>query len=232
MKIVKEYDFTTMTTLHPDWTVAVGEKWANKELQQYTDERDTLFFDDGLVLQAVKDGEIIKSARIHTKNKFFYRYGKIDIVAKIPSGIGTWPALWMMSNESKYGHWPKSGEIDIMEHSLKNPEELFFCLHTEAYNHRGKEQYYTIKRFPNILEGFHKFSLLWTEDKITYYVDDQEVVTYQKGENGKDATHKGWPFDEDFYLIMNLAIGGTFGGKVDMSCFPQQFIIKSVKIYQ
>ena len=120
-----------------------------------------------------------------------------------------------------------------MEHTANNLNRLFFCLHTEKYNHRKpKEQYYKADIFPGITNDFHKFGLLWEEDKIVYYVDDVEVARYKKGENGKDSSHEGWPFIHDYYLILNLAIGGTFGGKVDETMFPQQFIIKNVKVFQ
>jgi beta-glucanase (GH16 family) len=234
MKLIKQYDFTKMTRLDPDWNVAVGEKWANNELQQYVHDSDHIFFDNGLVLQATKDEDgIIKSARIHTKDNFFFKYGKIDVTAKVPSGKGTWPAIWMMPNDPQYGGWPKSGEIDIMEYAANKKDELFFCLHTEAYNHRKpKEQYYSSDIFPNIADDFHVFSLLWEEDKIVYYVDHVEVARYNRGEKRKDASHKGWPFIHEFYLILNLAIGGMFGGTVDPEMFPQQFIIKDITVYQ
>ncbi len=234
MKLIKHYDFTSMTELSDDWNVAVGEKWANKELQQYVNDDKHIFFSDGLVLQAtLDDDDIIRSARIHTRDNFHFTYGKIEAVAKIPSGKGTWPAIWMMPNENKYGHWPRSGEIDIMEHTANNLDRLFFCLHTEKYNHRRpKEQYYTADIFPGITKDFHTFGLDWKEDEIIYFVDHKEVARYQRGENGKDSGHAGWPFNHPYYLILNLAIGGTFGGDVDYDMFPQQFIIKDIKIWQ
>lgn len=233
MKLIQEYDFTKMTTLPNDWTVAVGEKWANNEVQQYVNDSDHLYFDNGLVLQATYDGSVVKSARIHTRDKFYFTYGRIDTVAKIPKGKGTWPAIWMMPNNPQYGHWPKSGEIDIMEHTAQNLDKLFFCLHTETYNHRNKkQQYYSTQDFPGITDDFHMFSLIWEEGKMTYLVDDIEVAVYTRGENGKDESVKGWPFIHNYFLILNLAIGGMFGGTVDYTTFPQQFIIQSVRVYQ
>jgi beta-glucanase (GH16 family) len=233
MKLIKHFDFTSMTHLDPkDWNIEVGEKWANNEAQQYTDDPKNIFFDDGLHIKATLNDGIIESGRINTKNKFYFKYGKIDIVAKVPKGKGTWPALWMMPQNNTFGHWPKSGEIDIMEHCGKNLDELFLCIHTEKYNHRRQEQYYRSVKIPNLSDDFHTFSLLWNKDSITYYLDEKELAHYQKGEQGKDDSHHGWPFDEDFYFIINLAMGGTFGGEIDMDCFPQEFIVKDVKIYQ
>lgn len=232
MKLIKHYDFSTSTSLDSDWNVQVGEKWANHELQQYVSSKENLYFDNGLVLKATIENNIIKSARINTKNNFKFKYGKIDIIAKVPSGKGTWPAIWMMSQDNIHGHWPKSGEIDIMEYAANRLDELFFCIHTEAYNHRKEEQYYFTKIFPNVADDFHKYSLEWNKNEIIYFVDDKKVTQYTKGEDNKDTSWKGWPFDEEYYLILNLAIGGMFGGEVDRNCLPQEFIIKDVKVYQ
>jgi len=137
-----------------------------------------------------------------------------------------------MSEESKFGHWPKSGEIDLMEHVGRNLDNVFFCLHTEAHNHRSGNYYYTEYQEVGLSDNINTFSLLWEENAITYFLNDKEIVKYEKGKNGFDPTHKGWPFNEDFYLIINMALGGGLGGPIDDSCFPQKFIIKDIKIYQ
>ncbi len=233
MKLHKHFDFKHATELDRSiWNVEVGEKWANNEIQHYVDSEENLYFDNGLVIKATKHGDVIRSSRINTRDKFFFKHGKIDIIAKVPSGKGTWPALWMMPQDRRYGGWPKSGEIDIMEYTGNRPNKVFFSLHTEAYNHRVKENYETMLELKDIPNQFHKYSLLWEEDKMTYFVDDEEVVSYTRGQEGKDTSHKGWPFNESFYLIMNLAIGGGLGGKVDFDCFPQKFVIQDIKVYQ
>jgi beta-glucanase (GH16 family) len=231
MKTILDLDFTKMNSLPRDvFNVAVGEKWANKELQQYVDDEKHLYFEDGLVINATYEDGIYESVRLNTKEKFMFQYGRVDIVAKVPKGKGTWPALWMMSSDNRYGHWPKSGEIDILEHVGRDLDKVIMCLHTELYNHRKGSEYYYDTVIPGLSEGFHTYSLDWTEDSITYYVDDQLYASYKKGENGKNTSHEGWPFDHPFYIIMNLAIGGMLGGDVDETCFPQQFIIKSLKV--
>ena len=237
MKLIKHYDFTNDKEINrEEWNISVGEKWANNEAQQYVDSINNLYFDEGLHIRATLEDGIIKSSRINTKHKFSFKYGKIDLIAKVPKGKGTWPALWMMPEESLYGGWPKSGEIDIMEHCGNNLNELFLCLHTEKYNHRDnpnrEEQYDTRFNIPDLSDKFHKFSLLWEENAITYYLNDKQMVRYERGENGRDGSIKGWPFDQNFYLLINLAMGGTFGGEIDMDSFPQEFIVKDVKIYQ
>ncbi len=232
MKKKLSIDFRKTPRLDPEiWNIAVGEKWANNEAQQYTDLKENIFFNDqGLVLQATLRDNIIRSARIHTKDKFYFQYGKGEIVAKVPSGKGTWPALWMMPQFNEYGRWPRSGEIDIMEHTGNQKDLLYLCIHTEKYNHIRKDQYfYTVKK-DNIADQFHTYGFEWTENEITYYIDGVKEHTYVRGEDDKDSSHEGWPFDQPFYLIMNLAIGGTLGGEIDMNMFPQQFVIQSIHI--
>lgn len=234
MKTLLEIDFTKINELPRDiFNVQVGDKWANRELQYYVDDSSHISFSsEGLIIIATYENNIYKSARINTKGKFSFLYGQIDFVAKLPLGKGTWPALWMMSEDNRYGYWPKSGEIDIMEHVGKEPGKLILCIHTEKYNHRNKEQYYTDINVPEITEGFHKYSLNWTQDEIIYLLDDKEVVRYQKGFKNFDSSHEGWPFDHPYYFLINLAIGGMLGGEPDPNVFPQEFIIKSVKVTQ
>ncbi|MFW5894947.1 MAG: glycoside hydrolase family 16 protein [Bacillota bacterium] len=235
MKLIKHFDFTNMTHLdRRDWTIAVGEKWPNKEIQHYVDKPTSLYFDEnGLNIRAVmNDAGVYESARIHTKGRFFFQYGKIDIVAKVPKARGSWPALWLMSNDNRYGHWPRSGEIDIMEHVGNELDKLYLCIHTEAYNHTRNEQYFTTIEREGLSDAFNKFSLLWEADAITYYLNDQQVAKYKRGEAGKDATHKGWPFDHPFYLIVNQAVGGVLGGEVADEDFPATFTVRDIKVYQ
>ncbi|MBN2504871.1 MAG: glycoside hydrolase family 16 protein [Bacilli bacterium] len=233
MRKLLDLDFTKITTFPRDiFNVSVGEKWANKELQRYVDDTNHLYLDQGLVLQATYDEGTYTSARINTKGKFSFLYGKIDIVAKLPEGRGTWPALWMMSETEKYGRWPRSGEIDIMEHVGNELDEIYMCLHTAKYNHREDRQYFHKSVFKGISKGFHKYSLLWQSDKITYLIDDLEVKVYVRGMDDYDSSAEGWPFDEPFYLIINLAIGGMLGGVPEPSDYPQKFVIKSIVVTQ
>jgi len=229
----KHYDFTKMSEFpRDDFNIRVGEKWANGELQQYVDSSDNLFlFDEGLVMRATLDSGIYRSARIDTRDKFAFKYGKIEFTAKLPTGKGTWPALWLMSQEQRYGHWPKSGEIDVMEHVGRDNDMVFLCLHSETYNHTNDEQYYYETRIPGLTTGFHRYAVDWYPDRIAYYIDDAHMITYHKTDKA-DQSHKGWPFDQEFFIIMNLAIGGKFGGSVDDSIFPQEFIVSEIKVYE
>ena len=231
-KLIKHYDFTKMSSLDKfEWNIAVGEKWANEELQHYVDDEQHIFFQNGLVLRATYKDGVYESARINTRDKFSFKYGKVEITAKVPKGRGTWPALWMLSQENRYGRWPMSGEIDIMEHVGRNEDNIFMCLHTETYNHRRSAQYYFENKIVDATKEFHVYSIDWDENNIIYYIDGVEQVHYNKYDK-EDHSHSGWPFDQEFFLIMNLAIGGKFGGLVDNNIFPVDFIIKDIKVYQ
>ena len=235
MKLLKHFDFSKDIELDKtSWNVEVGEKWANNEFQHYVDKKENLFFKDGLVINGTFKNGVYESSRINTKGKFFFKYGRIDVIAKVPSGKGTWPAVWMMPEESKYGHWPRSGEIDILEHIGNDIDNAFLCLHTKTHNHRNRRnlQYHTDYTLTGMTENFHTYSIDWNENSITYIIDDLEIVKYTKGQPGYDPSPAGWPFDENFYIILNLALGGGKGGPIDNDSFPQQFIIKDIKIFQ
>ena len=233
-----------------------GGGWGNSERQYYTDKAANASMDGSgrLVITANRIsneyaeqiGEVpgtedilnrcsecqFTSARMKTARNLSFQYGRIEARIKMPQGVGTWPALWLMPVENKFGHWPRSGEIDLMEHVGRDLDTLFFCLHTEDYNHTKDTDYKKVIHIPGLTDDFHKFGLEWKEGSITYFLDDKEMVKYTKGEDGKTTSPSGWPFDEHFYLIINLAIGGKFGGEVDPSCLPQEFIVKDIKIYK
>lgn len=231
-KLIMHFDFRNDSKLDDKfWNIQTGKKWSNQELQHYVDKPKNIFFDKGLHIKATKVKDYYESGRINTRGKFSFKYGRIEVIAKVPAGKGTWPAIWLMSETSPYGHWPKSGEIDIMEHVGRRINYAFLCLHTEAYNHTRGEQYYAEVKLENATTEFHKYGIVWDEESITYVIDDKEIVKYNKADK-EDQTHKGWPFDHEYFLILNLAIGGKFGGEVDDSIFPQEFIIKDVKVFQ
>lgn len=234
MKRIASFDFTSMNQLDRSvFHVRVGKKWFNNEEQQYTDASDTHFFtEQGLVLQAVEKNGVIESARIDTQDSLTLKYGRVEFVAAVPSGVGTWPALWLLPNDDVYGSWPKSGEIDIMEHIGRRPGVLYYSLHTELYNWQ-KQEYYTYELHQSeVTETFHQYAIDWHPDRIVFELDGNEVVTFRKGEFGRDTSHKGWPFDQPFFILMNLAIGGNLGGPVDRSALPQQFVIQSLNVYE
>jgi beta-glucanase (GH16 family) len=223
------------------WSYDVGgHGWGNNELQFYTENRlENARVEDGhLVIEARQEsvgGRGYSSARLVTKGKGDWQYGRFEARAKLPSGRGTWPAIWMLPTEWRYGGWPESGEIDIMEHVGYNPDVIHSTVHTGAYNHlrgtqRGDTLYVATAR-----SDFHVYAVEWTEREIRGYVDDTRYFTFEnERRTDEDATHMEWPFDQPFHLLLNIAVGGNWGGAegVDNTIWPQQLVVDYVRVYQ
>ena len=218
-------------------------EWGNKEDQFYTDNIRNANVKDGILrINALlkKSTELVNgspkeknytSARLATQGKGDWLYGKFVIRAKLPTGRGTWPAIWMMPSHSKYGGWPSCGEIDIMENVGYDPNVVISTVHTEAYNHKQGTQKDGKVTLETVNTEFHDYSLVWDENQWSAYVDDTHVFTYKKEEN---ADYKVWPFDQEFYLILNLAIGGGWAGSqgIDDSLFPHTLEVDYVRVYK
>ncbi len=209
--------------------------WGNNEAQYYTQDAKNVRVENGnLVIEALQDslgGKAYTSTRIVSKFKGDWRYGRIEVKAKLPRGKGTWPAIWMLSTDWKYGGWPASGEIDIMEHVGYDPGVIHGTVHTESYNHgigTQKEGKITVE---DAMDAFHVYAVDWTKDKMDFFVDDKLYHTVTRDPN---EDFKGWPFDQRFHLIMNIAAGGNWGGKegIDDSIWPQRMEIDYVRVYQ
>jgi len=220
------------------WNFEIGTGdwgWGNNEAQYYTNDPENAYIEDGnLIIQAVHEnygGMNYTSARLTTKNKGDWRYGKFEIRAKLPTGIGTWPAIWMLPTDWVYGGWPESGEIDIMEHVGYNPNWIHGTIHTDAYNHMDGTQLGGQIHINDASSNFHIYSIVWSDESIKWYVDDIQFYDFYNDQQDDFTT---WPFNQDFHLILNLAIGGTWGGQqgIDDSAFPAQFKIDYVKIYE
>lgn len=200
--------------------------WGNDELQLYTKNNHELK-DGMLIITANKEDSIYTSARITTKAKKEFQYGRIEIKAKLPLGKGLWPAFWMLGSNIDELEWPLCGEIDILEYVGKEPNKIFTSLHTK--DSHGNTINTKKTRIEGIEEGFHVYMAEWTKDKIEFYVDGKLLYTFSP----EHKTEETWPFDQPFYMLINLAIGGGFGGpEVDDAIFPQQFIIDYVRVYQ
>lgn len=209
--------------------------WGNNELQHYTDsDSANAWVEDGILhIKALKKQHANKeftSARLTTQNKGDWTYGRFEIRAKLPTGRGLWPAIWMMPSKSEYGEWPESGEIDIMENVGYNPDTIFATAHTKTYNHIINTEKTKGIFFPDSYKDFHVYTLEWDADKYSVYVDDRHIFTF----NNERTGHKEWPFDKDFHLILNLAVGGNWGGQhgVDHSIFPKELLVDYVRVYQ
>lgn len=211
--------------------------WGNGEAQCYTKGKlENARVEDGrLILEARRDGAYKRpytSARIKSKGKGYWTYARVEVCAKLPSGRGVWPAIWMLSEKWNYGKefWPDNGEIDIMESVGYNPSLIHGTVHTAKHNIRRGDPKKGKINIPDAATAFHVYAIEWYPDRISFFVDNQKYFTFFRQ---KDTWHF-WPFNHDFYLIMNLAIGGSWGGKrgIDNDIFPQRFEIDYVRVYQ
>jgi beta-glucanase (GH16 family) len=209
--------------------------WGNNELEYYTNDRKNVRVENGhLIVEAHKetrDGKPYTSARIKTKGKGDWTYGRFETRAKLPKGKGTWPAIWMMPSSRRYGGWPACGEIDIMEHVGYDPGVVHSTIHTELYNHnKGTQKEKTIT-VADAQETFHVYVLEWDENTLRFFVDDKLFHTIKRNPN---EDFKGWPFDQPFHIILNVAVGGNWGAKmgVDENIWPQRMVVDYVRVYQ
>ena len=231
--------------------------WGNGELQYYTREPDNAFLQDGqLHIRAIKEsfqGCGYTSARLKTRKKdgselFCRKYGRFEIRAKLPTGRGVWPALWMLPQDEKYGGWAASGEIDILEARGQEPSQILGTLHFGGKWPANTEvsHTYTLPDGGTIAD-FHDYALEWDPGEIRWYVDGQQFATQafwwssdktDRNEGAKPASEaelNPWPapFDRPFYLVMNVAVGGKFLGNPDKTTqFPAEMVVDYVRVYE
>ncbi len=212
-----------------------GHGFGNNELQYYTaNDTSTAWVDKGkLTITANKQkfqNSEYTSARLVTSDKAEWQYGRIEVRAKLPSGRGTWPAIWMLGHDLKEVGWPKCGEIDIMEHVGYEPDSIFCAIHTQAYNHIKRTQKSGRIFIDNPYNAFNVYALEWDSEKMIFLVNEDVVLTVENEFKGTDE----WPFDKPYYLILNIAVGGNWGGRkgVDDSIFPAKMEIDYVRVFQ
>jgi beta-glucanase (GH16 family) len=214
-----------------------GNGWGNNELEYYTDKRtENARIENGkLVIEARKEaykGSNYTSARLLTKGIAEWKYGRIEAMAKLPKGVGTWPAVWMLGKNIPSAGWPRCGELDIMEHVGFDEGVVHGTIHCEAYNHNKGTQKGDQISVKNVTNDFHLYAIEWTASQIDFFVDDQKYYSVQKSVLG--STEAQWPFDQPFFLILNVAVGGGWGGQkgVDESIWPQRMEVDYVRVYQ
>eukprot|EP00441_Pelagodinium_beii_P027089 CAMPEP_0197660802 /NCGR_PEP_ID=MMETSP1338-20131121/51068_1 /TAXON_ID=43686 ORGANISM="Pelagodinium beii, Strain RCC1491" /NCGR_SAMPLE_ID=MMETSP1338 /ASSEMBLY_ACC=CAM_ASM_000754 /LENGTH=402 /DNA_ID=CAMNT_0043238229 /DNA_START=90 /DNA_END=1295 /DNA_ORIENTATION=- len=214
-----EFDYTGP----PDpskWTFDIGgHGWGNNELQHYTNRDLNAWVSDGcLQIRAVREdfeGKQYTSSRLLTKGKADWQYGRVEARALLPSGRGTWAAIWMLPSDNSYGTWPKSGEIDIMEHVGYDPGNVHGTVHTGAFNHMKSTQ--VGKVISAVLPEWHTYAVEWTKEGISFIMDGQQYHYF----SNRSGTWDEWPFDHRFHILLNLAVGGDWGGQrgVDEEAF-------------
>lgn len=212
-----------------DWSYDLGAGgWGNNEVQTYTNSTSNVRQENGkLIIDALKFGTNWTSARIKTQGKRTFTYGKIVFRAKLPTGVGTWPALWMLGQNISSVGWPACGEIDVMEHVGKNQNVVQAALHTPSSF--GNTQNKGAESVPTASTEFHDYAVSWNEQRIAFYVDNKVYYTYSP--STKNAST--WPFTAPQFLIMNIAMGGTFGGPtIDPNLTSARMEVEYVRVYE
>jgi beta-glucanase (GH16 family) len=216
--------------------------WFNNELQYYANARaENSSVENGfLVITARREdlstlglpdwsGQRYSSARLITRDKASWSSGFFEVRAKLPCGRGTWPAIWMLSTPPQT-RWPDDGEIDIMEHVGFDPGVVHGTVHTAAYNHSRGNQQSATTNIADACNEFHRYQMTWTNSRITIGVDDRNYYQYSNDGSGNAE----WPFDSPQFFILNIAVGGDWGGQmgVDDTVFPVRMEIDYVRVYQ
>ena len=218
-----------------DWThEEKNSGWVNHELQNYRNHKTpegqlvTELKNGTLRITARKENGKVYSGRVYAKQKSGWTYGYIEASIKLPKGKGTWPAFWMMPVNFK--SWPADGEIDIMEEVGYHPDYVSSSLHANAHVHSNNTQVTHEMKCPGAEDEFHTYAILWTAKNITTYVDGKVQLSYDNRGLGRDD----WPYDDPFYVILNLAWGGDWGGAqgVDESALPATMEVDYVRVFQ
>lgn len=211
-----------------------GHGWGNNELQYYTNrDHGNAFIENGqLIIEARREtfeNRNYTSARLVTKGKGDWKYGRIEVRARIPSGLGTWPAIWMLASTTPL-RWPDDGEIDIMEHVGFDQGKVHASVHTKAYYHSIGTQKTAFTMVPDCSENFHVYALDWNAEEIRVSIDGNIFFTF----HNEQTTRAAWPFDQPFHLLLNIAVGGNWGGQkgVDENIWPRRMEVDYVRVYQ
>lgn len=215
-----------------------GDGWGNQELQYYTDRSENVTIQNGVLLITAREesfeGSQYTSARLLTKDLFEQQYGRFEARIRLPWGQGIWPAFWMLGADIDENPWPGAGEIDIMEYRGQEPSVLIGSVHGPGYsagNAISKEFTLENDRFDT---GFHIFGIEWGPDFINFYVDDILYNQITPEDIDEETNGEGaWVFDKPFYILMNVAVGGTFVGSPDADTqFPQTMLVDYVRVYE
>lgn len=239
-KLVWQDEFNGSTLDYSKWEAEVNAfGGGNEELQLYTDRKENLRVEDGcLVIEARRDHPDVSgtkreysSARVRTKHRGDWKYGRIEVRAKLAKGAGVWPAIWMLPTDEQYGGWAASGEIDIMELRGQEPNKVLGTLHYGGHWPKNK---YTGDEFVlpsgSFADSFHTFAVVWTEGRIDWLVDGTHYQTQTEWDS-VNGSHPA-PFDQRFHLLLNMAVGGKFVGPTnEQTVFPQQMQVDWVRVY-
>ena len=204
--------------------------WGNNESQYYTKRIENVEAKDGLLrIRAIKEdymGSAYTSSRLKTQGKYEFTYGRVDVKAILPSGGGCWPAIWMLGSNIETVNWPACGEIDIMEYTSNEPGKTSCAVHNLSSS--GNTVNVKSVAVENETVNFHVYSMIWSEDKLYFLLDEVLYYTY----NPLVKDNATWPFNADQFLILNVAMGGTLGGSIDPGFTESEMIIDYVRVYE
>ena len=231
-----EFEGSSLNTEYWGFDIGNGSNgWGNGEIEYYTNHNHTVS-DGMLTITAKKEGNSYTSSRLLTKDKVRLKYGYIEARISLPIGSGLWPAFWMMPNNSTYGGWPRSGEIDIMEARGRVPNEVSSALHFTQYEsdaHTYLTRSYTLS---SDFTNFHLYAVKWEEESISFFVDNEMYfsVSCEEWQTYSALSNSKAPFDQDFYIIINLALGGQFDNYVTPldTVYPTDMKIDYVRWFQ
>jgi beta-glucanase (GH16 family) len=231
-KLIWEENFDGTELNENYWNFELGDGcpnlcgWGNNEAQIYTKDNHQVK-DGNLIITAKLENGIYSSTRITTKGKKEFKYGRIEARGKLPLGEGLWPAFWMLGSNILEVGWPTCGEIDILEYVGRERENIFTSVHTADSHGMTKNTRKDVIK--GIEEGFHTYAIEWTEDNIDFLIDGELFYTFIPENKSTEV----WPFNQPFFIIVNMAIGGNFGGPdIDDSIFPQEFVLDYIKVYE
>lgn len=226
-------DFNSNTLDQTKWTYELGGGgWGNNELQSYTNTPENVFLDGShLVIRARQQAgsNVYTSGRLITKGKQSFQFGRIDVRAKVPKGKGVWPAIWMLGADIDQNNWPVCGEIDIMELRGSKPREMLSTMHfgnsTATHQYKGTTKQLTA----DLSDEFHVFTVVRSRNLMRFFLDGQEYYRFTNADVGSFS----YPFNNPFFVILNVAVGGNFDGNPDGSAvFPQQMEVDYVRYFQ
>ena len=228
LSLVWSDEFNTAGAPDPSkWGYDIGAGgWGNSELQYYTNRVDNVLVSNGtLKIIAKKEtysGSSYTSARLLSKGKFSFQYGKVEVSAKLPAGAGSWPAIWMLGDNFATAGWPTCGEIDIMEQKGSDMNRIYSTLH--YLGHSGGSAIGSSFLINNVTTEFHKYGLIWSGANLQFLVDDVVCYTF--------VNSSSLPFNQNFFMILNMAMGGTFGGTIDPAFSSALMEVDYVRVYQ
>jgi beta-glucanase (GH16 family) len=231
-----EFDGPASTAPDPNkWTFDLGaDGWGNQELETYTSGRENSYLDGAgnlvIVARATAPGQYT-SARLTTRSKFAVKYGRIEARMKLPAGQGIWPAFWMMGVDAPSAGWPQCGEIDIMEHIGREPSMVHATVHGPGYSGAGGiSQSYILPDAQPFSADYHVFAAEWSQSSIQFFVDGH---LYHTATPAALPEGGAWVFQHPFFLLLNVAVGGSWPGNPDTTTvFPQQMLVDYVRVYQ